>query len=346
VAGFAAGEFAIGQHLLHACPKLAMMRVGVTLGASERLKSIRCGATAARRNPCLVALGAGGRHVSARQGKPRGLMLRQRKRGGLETLNGVAVFALAVVWGSGKLTFVNIGMAILASGFFDLVNCLNASGLVTFDACHFGVFPLQRIVRRSVLLHSKCRGFESLYSVASHAVAAVFSCGELATVRVLMTVEASGECDRPFEVPAVMAFNALHGRMFAEQGILCFGVVKVRCHFGLGNPLPSGCRMTGFAPRLKCSMMGIGVAVGTFAERNSDQLHRLWIAWLGLVALVARDPRVLPRQWKPGLGVVKMADFFPVVKFVALLALVAHSTLMWVLVAGNASSGKAKESTI
>lgn len=308
----------------------------MTLGAGECRKSIRDRPIAARRNLCLVALGAGNGHMASRQGEVRGLVLRQSESGRLEALCRMAVLALAVVGSSGKLTLVNIGVAILTGRLFYFEDRLDPGRHMALVAGHFRVFTHQRVACGCVLFHPKCGRLESLYSMASHTIPAVFSADELSSVRVLVTVKAPGELQRLFEVSTVMAINALHRCVLSKQRVFCFGVVKVRRHPGFGDPLPSGRRMARFAPRLECSMMRVRVAVATFAERDSHQLHHLWIDWLGLVAFRACHSGVLPSQWEACFGVVEMTDLFPVIKVVALLALIAHSALVWVLVTGDA----------
>lgn len=227
VASFASGEFPIGPQLFHTRPKLAMMRIGVALRAGERLKSIGSGTLAAGRNLRLVAFDAGGGHVAARQGEPCGLMSCQREGGRRETLNGVAVLALVVVRSSGKLTLVDVGMTILASRFLDLVHRLDACGHMALGAGHLGVLALQGVACRCMLLDAKCGRLESVHGMAFHTITAVFSRGELASVRIFVAVQAPGESDWAFEVSTVMALRALHRGMFPEQRILCPGVVKM-----------------------------------------------------------------------------------------------------------------------
>jgi hypothetical protein len=322
------------------------MRVGVALDAGERLKSIRGGPLAAGRNFCLVAFGAGNRNMAARQREGRSLMPRQREGRGLKAVYRVAVLTLVIVRSAGKLPFVGIGVAILTSRLLDFVDSFHTSGDVALVAGHLGVHALQGIVCCRVLLGPKGRGLESVNGMASHAVAAVFSCGELAAVWVLVAVHAPGESDWLFKVSAVMALRALNIGMFADEGILCSGVVELGAHFGLRNSLPTRRRMAGFTSGLECSVMRIAVAVRALAERNSHELHQLRILGLGLMALLARDAGMLTRQCEPGLGMVKMADFLPVVEVMTLFALVAQSPLVRILVTGGAGTRQAEESAI
>ena len=94
------------------------------------------------------------------------------------------------------------------------------------------------------------------------------------------------------------------------------------------------------------TVVRVAVAVGAFAERDSHQLNQLRVACQGLVALFTCHAGMLARQCKTGFGMVKMADFFPVVKVVALLALFAKPSAVWVLVAAGASARQPEKSTV
>ncbi|HXH50710.1 MAG TPA: hypothetical protein VNM47_15315 [Terriglobia bacterium] len=163
----------------------------------------------------------------------------------------VAVLTVVIVRKTGKLALVDIGVTILASRLPDFEYGLYASWYVALVAGHLGVFPLQGIGCCRVLLNPKSRGLESVNGMASDAVAAVFSCGELAAMLVLVTVHAPGECNRPFEVAALMALRALYCGMFPEKRILCPGVIELGADFGLRNSLPSRRRMAGFTSGLE-----------------------------------------------------------------------------------------------
>lgn len=85
-------------------------------------------------------------------------------------------------------------------------------------------------------------------------------------------------------------------------------------------------------------MVRVCVTVGTLAEWDAHHLHRLRILCLGFMALFAGNASMLASQWEPGPGMLKIADFLPVVKVVTLFALVAEPPLVRILVAGGAST--------
>lgn len=154
-------------------------------------------------------------------------MPRQREGGRLKALRGMAVLTLVVERRPGKLALMDIGVAILASGFLDFVHRLDASGHMALGTGNLGVLSLQGVACRRVLLQSKCGRLESVYGMAFHTITTVFSGGELPPVRVLVAVQAPGECNWPFKVSVVVALYTSHCGMFPEKGILCFGVVKM-----------------------------------------------------------------------------------------------------------------------
>lgn len=227
VACLAAGKFAIGQHFLHTRFELAMVRIHVTLRAGKRFESIGSWLPAAGWNSCLVTLGAGNRHMAPRQWEARGLMLRQGEGGRHEALSCVAILALALVGSGGELPFVYVFVAILTRRLLYFEHSLDPGRDVALGAGHFGVFALKRVAGGCVLFDSKCGAFESLHSMATGAIAAVLSPGELATVRVLVAIKAVGKFQRSLEVAAVMAINALYRCVLPEQRVLSLGMVKV-----------------------------------------------------------------------------------------------------------------------
>lgn len=98
--------------------------------------------------------------------KPRLLMLCDRVRGGLESGNGVALFAPVVVRCRGELAVVYIFVAIQALCKGDFVARRSSRGNVALVAGHRRVFALQWITCRRVLLHAERAWLPAIHRVA------------------------------------------------------------------------------------------------------------------------------------------------------------------------------------
>ena len=116
---------------------------------------------------------------------------------------------------------------------------------MTAVARNGGVFALQRVGGRRVVLNSELARLESLDGVAGRTLTLVGPCRELAVVRVrLVAVHAPLECQRLFKIAAAMALQAIHLEMLALQRVLGFGMVKFFVDRGHGDPFPTIRAMT------------------------------------------------------------------------------------------------------
>jgi hypothetical protein len=121
---------------------------------------------------------------------------------------------------SGELAFMNIAMAIQASGELDFVFRGRAGGSMTCRALQGRVAALQRIFCGRVLRQAEFGRFETLHGVTRFAFASVGAGCELSSVRVgMVTLVAGLETHRLFEVISSVTFCTAHSNMFAEQRI-------------------------------------------------------------------------------------------------------------------------------
>lgn len=78
-----------------------------------------------------------------------------------------------------------------------------------------------------MLLQRELRRFPSLHGVARRALGATRPLGELAIVGIrFVAVHARLESQRLLEISAAVALDAIHRRMFPEQGIFRFRVIE------------------------------------------------------------------------------------------------------------------------
>lgn len=155
VACLAAFGFAVRTALRHFQFELAIVRVGMTAGARAVFEPVW---NDLRRIAFLadgMALGASDRQMRAGERVAAFLVLRNRVSRRLESGDGVARFALAVIRRDGKLPVVHILVAVETFCEGDLVLRGSARRNVAFRAGHSSMLALQRIRRGGVSLHVK-----------------------------------------------------------------------------------------------------------------------------------------------------------------------------------------------
>jgi hypothetical protein len=280
--------------------------------------------------------------MPAGQLKARLLMFRQGEGCRAIALEIVALLASVQVRSPGKLSLMLILVTVHALGELDAIESVLPFRNMALRALHRGVFQDQRVGGGSVFLHSEGGGLESLYVVTGGALALVRPLDELPGVLVLVAVETVLERQRPLEVAAGMATQAVHRLVFPFQWILGLRVVETFVYRLQRNPLPAGRVVAGLAGLLReTAMMRIGVAVGAGVECQAD-IARLIIRPRRM-ALRARNLGVKPAQRITRLVVVELGDVLPVFKVVALLAVLSEAAAVFILVAVNAIRGYPQE---
>ena len=80
----------------------------------------------------------------------------------MEVGNGMALFATILIRFARKLFVVRVFMAIQTSRELHLINCVLASGYVTFRTFDFGMHALQRVFRCGMLLYAEHGGLPAV----------------------------------------------------------------------------------------------------------------------------------------------------------------------------------------
>jgi len=217
VASFAAGARPVGAKRRHLFAEFPAVRVAVASRAGSILKSVR---NNFRRISCgrhFVAFRARDCQVRPGEREPALLMLRDGERRRLESVDRVALLALALVRSRGKLPLVNIGVAIHAAVEWNFVTRRDARRDVALRARHARMLSFERIHGRRVLLHREERRLPAVHIVARRAFAFVLARGELAVVRVgRVAVPTFRERDRLLEISSRMAADTIHLRMLSQ----------------------------------------------------------------------------------------------------------------------------------
>ncbi len=103
----------------------------------------------------------------------------------------------------------------------------------------------------------------SLHFVTFSALTLLRAARKLALMNVLVAVHALRKPERPLEVAAHMAGNATHLGMFAQQRVLCLGMVELK---GRQKLLPTRRGVALLALLLESSMMRIRMAIATCSK--------------------------------------------------------------------------------
>lgn len=208
------------------------------------------------------------------------------------------------------------------------------------------VTALQRILRRSVLLHGEGRRFPALHFVTGRAFPRIGPLQELAIVSVFVAIGALGEWDLFFEVAISVALGAIDFEVLAFERIFRFGVIEFLADALQRNLLPTGSGVAGGASLRETAVVRILVAVGAEIERDAH-VPRLAIRPVR-VTLLAFHLRVQSGQRIARLAVIELADvdLFPVDEVVARLAGGTEASFVEIFVARNARRGQSEERAI
>jgi hypothetical protein len=136
-----------------------------------------------------------------------------------ETFQVMASFAAILMWSPGKLTPVNVFVAVLALCLHDFKERIFAFGTfwqMTFVTSYLRMTALERVFGCCVVFYGKCRRFKTVHVVARRTFPAIWSPKELPLVRIFVTVHAFGKRHRRFKVPVRVAIAACHRRMLAQ----------------------------------------------------------------------------------------------------------------------------------
>lgn len=253
----------------------------------------------------------------------------------------MALLALILPGCGGELRLMFVVMAVKATAEPHFVQRVFTLRDVALRAFEFGMFTLQRILRRSVSLQVELRGLPAGDLVAGFARAPIGTFCELAVVLVFVAVHALGELQLLFEIAVHVTGRAINRLVFALQRIFRLGVVKVLFQT-LGDLLPTQGRMAGRTCLLDSAMMRILVAVIALAKRKS-LVSRL-VVRPGCMALLALHLLVLSGQRVPRFRMIeRRRDVLPVIEVVAGFALRPETSLVKIFVARGASLGNADE---
>lgn len=140
----------------------------------------------------------------------------------------MATVAGVEVWRRDKLAHVLVSMTISATFELDLEQRFLPFRDMTLRALDCRMLSLQRVSAHRMFLHSECRRLPSLNRMTGGALTAVWTLRKLPIVGIgLMTIHASCEDERLFEVPAGMTLSAVYARVPALKGELSLGVIEV-----------------------------------------------------------------------------------------------------------------------
>lgn len=152
MAGFTPRHPPVGPFLGHTVAEFPMVGILMAAGTRAVFKPIWNDLGRVSGFVNRMTFRAGHRQVRARERITALLMLRDRKRRGLESGDGVTRLALAPVGGRGELTLVRIGVTVQAFRKSDLVSSRCAGRKVAFSARNGGMFSQKRIGRGHVRL--------------------------------------------------------------------------------------------------------------------------------------------------------------------------------------------------
>jgi len=317
----------------HAILEFALMGIGVAGRASAVREMERQNLVRSSGEARFVTLRASDSHVSPGKREASVLVLGNGERRAMKVLYGVAVFAAILVRRGGELFVVRVLMAIRARRELHFVDSVLASRRVAFVASDGRMFPLERIMRRCVFLHTKLRWLPAFDRVAFRTLSLARPRLELPFVRIgSMAIRALSKGQRLLEIASGVAVAATDFQMHSQKRVLCFRMVELhrRIHF-----FPTGCRMAGFARSLESALVRIGVAGNAGIEFDPSELHGLVGAGRE-VALFAGHLCVHTRQRIFCFRMVELLGLFPVGHVVASLAAGAELPFMDVLMAGDA----------
>src|SRR5882672_5454905 len=133
---------------------------------------------------------------------------------------------------------------------------------------------------------------------------------KLSFVRVgSMAVHALGKLHRRLEIVLGVAIAATHLRVHSLEGILCFGVVKLRRQ--IWDNFPAARRVTRFASTFERALVRIGVAVDAGVKLHPFIFYG-FLRSSREVALLAVHFCVQSRERILRLGMVELLCLFPI----------------------------------
>jgi hypothetical protein len=178
-------------------------------------------------------------------------------------------------------------MAVLTLCLRDLkkgVFTLRAFRYVTLVASGRYMPAFERIFCCRVISDRKDRGLEAIHGVARSTFAAVGARAELTLVRILVAVHAFRKRNRCLKIPPRVAVAARNRYVFAQQGILCLGVIEP---LQLNDPVPVRGVMARLTRRCKAALVRIGMARRALRKGQAGVFHIRFCACDGNVALRA-----------------------------------------------------------
>ena len=222
VAGLASERGAIGALLRHAVFKFAFVGIGMAGGAGAVLKMEWQDLVGSSAEAYLVAFGASNGYVSAGQHETGVLMLGNREGRTMEVLYGMAILAAVLIRRGGKLLVMRVLVAVQTGRELHFVQSVFSGGSVAFVASDGRVFPLEWIVRRSMLFHPELRWLPALDGVALGAFSFARACFKLAFVRIGSVANgALVKGQRLFEIARRVAFGAANFHVHSKERIFC-----------------------------------------------------------------------------------------------------------------------------
>ena len=290
-----------------------------------------------------VAVAAGHRGVGVFQGEGRRLVPRQAEGGGLESVDGVALFADVRPRPARELTGVGIAMAVRAGPERRVVVGVWTGRRVAPGAGHSLVLAGQGKRRGRVARLRKSRRLEPMDRVAGAAFPVVRALSELALVGIVaVAVDAPRVGHFRLEVGIPMALHTGEPFVLAVQrkpGLTVVERARREPHLA-----PHVGVVAGFAAGGEGAVMRVLVAAGALGEAQPGVLDHLGVGGCGAMALGARRVLVTPGQREMGSGVIERLDRRPVRKAVASLAVGTELTRVAVFVTGQAGGVQPLES--
>jgi hypothetical protein len=339
VARLASHRLAVRREHRHALRKLSMMDVFMACRAGngvEVIKSYR------RTQHRLMAIVAGNGHVRASQ-RIRALLV--HRDGVICDFPGGAVVALlapVLPRGGRELAVVFILVAIETVRKRYLVNRLLSRRDMALGALHLVMRRHQCELCPGVLDRRKRRGLPALDRVATLTLSSVCALGKLPAMRIrLMTIGTKLIGDRSFEVCCLVAINATHFGVLAQERKGRRRVVEGCLESRL---FPCRRRVARCAVLFELALVRVRMA-GRASVKLKARVARPPVS-AGGMALLAGNGSMQPRERIMRRGVIEALLFdlgvFPIGRVMALRAGGPEAALVLVLVASHALRRKAE----
>ena len=201
----------------------------------------------------------------------------------------MAIVAFVGMGGRGELATMAVRVAGRAGEFARNVHRFAALRPVAFGAAEPGVFSIERERALTVRLAVKAGGSETCHFVAGGAVRPGSTRGELAFMRIFVTIPATLVRHGAMEIGALVAFGTRHCRVLSQERKLRGGVIEVRARLIFLEATSVVARIAGTSELdiQKGPAVGVGVTALTTRVTQPSELSILLIG-LGSVALLAR----------------------------------------------------------